>query len=1077
MTADQSHLRSRAQRVQEAFTEAIGLPQLALAPFLGALRDHDPTIADEVESLLGYHARMGGIAEGAGNPTISLPATMIGKLVGGCRIEKLIGYGGMSAVYAATQEFPRRRVAVKIVRRERLGAGARRRLRVEAEALARLEHPNIARVYAAGTQRLGDQRDNDDNDSPFIVMELIEHAVALNRWANDHGLDALARIDLVAQIADAIEHAHRAGVIHRDIKPGNVIVGADGTPKIIDFGIAAVRNSTVTAATEGPMGTLAYMSPEQARGGTIDTRSDVWGLGALLYDLLTGQPPFDAADRSVVEHINRLLHDTAPPIAPLAAASNGAAFAATLPVGCDAVLRKALSSDANRRYRSAAEFADELRRLIARETLIARPDSEWDAMVRLTRRHRPSLIAATGIFAAVSVGLVVSLMLLKRETAAHERAQWSAYVAAISAANSMQERGDASAAHDMLQAAPEEHRGWEWNALWRLSSQSMWHVSYPQGMQVYGVDFSRDGSTIFAAASGSISAIDVRSRTERWRAIDESIGVPFGQAAWRVRALPNGHVLANFLDGSIRRFDEGGKVAASLAAPAAYDLAIDATGTRLFVNCEGGALELDPMTLAAVRPVLADPPIPSIPRALAVDGRATLLVAGDWDGVVTAFDATSGAVRWTWRTEQRGEEIRATAVSPDGTRAAAVSSSGLIVLNCATGNVLWHHLDASRGYRSCVFSADASEIITSAWSESVDRFNADTGVLNATIVGAFSQVWQSAVSPDGKLIASGTFGARVEVFEADASSTLVGITLDGSPVTSVSASVSASVSGGSAASGPRVYATTANGGLFAIDGARATHVDAATRIDFAMHANGVCALPSGELAVSHDSGVAWIATDGRVLRSVTTAQPATRIGSLEHGALTDVRVGDDLLLAFDSASGAPRWQVGGFTPRSGYRSNTLGGDVACDSAQPGVVFLPRGSGCDQAWLDTATSREIGALSQSEYAMSAERSPDGTLIALGCVARSSEVTLVDAKTLEFVASLPNHRGGVRCVRWSPDGNRLASASIDGTVRVWHVARGVEILTAWRGACAHMAWDSEATLWLGCEDGKIRAIQVR
>jgi len=141
------------ERVQDAFTEAVGLPTMARIALLARLRGEDPALADEVESLLGFHAKAGAADDEPA--TASMPGSLLGTTVGGCRIERLVGYGGMSAVYAATQEFPRRRVAVKIVRRERMSGSARRRLRVEAEALARLQHPNIARVYAAGAAVLG----------------------------------------------------------------------------------------------------------------------------------------------------------------------------------------------------------------------------------------------------------------------------------------------------------------------------------------------------------------------------------------------------------------------------------------------------------------------------------------------------------------------------------------------------------------------------------------------------------------------------------------------------------------------------------------------------------------------------------------------------------------------------------------------------------------------------------------------------------------------------------------------------------------------------------------------------------
>ncbi len=1053
----------RGNRVQEAFAEAISLPTLARGAFVARLRDEDAALADEVASLLAYHAPQAHADHGAlgdGNPTVSLPATLLGQSVAGCRIDGVIGYGGMSVVFAATESFPPRRVAIKVVRRERLTAPARRRLRVEAEALARLEHPNIARVYAAGSAVLGAHGDAADEASPYIVMELVEGALPLNKWADANKLSAAARIELVARIADAIEHAHRAGVIHRDIKPGNVLVGADGTPKVIDFGIAAVANSTVTAATEGPMGTLAYMSPEQARGKDVDTRSDVWGLGALLYDLVTGAPPFETADHSLAAHIDRLLNDAPEPPSAVALRARGAAFVAELPPSLDAVVAKALATDANRRYRSAAEFADELRHLVRGEPLLARPDSEWDGIARMVRRHRASLVAAAGIFTAVTGGLIASLVMLGRETAAHERAQWSAYVASISAASSMLDRGDASAAHDMLASAPAEHRGWEWRALWRLSDQALWHVSYDHGHQVYGVDFSPDGATLFAAASGWVSALDVASRTERWRVQDTRIGAPFREPSWRVRALPDGHVVVKFLDENIVRFDEHGKAVAYGSLPTTLDIAMDAARTRLFGSDIGGAIEIDPRTLTVVRRIPAVPPIAELPRALAVDGRAELFVAGDKDGVVTAFDTAGGKVRWTWRTERRGEEIRATAISPDGARAAAVSASGIVMIDRATGGELWHRIDRVHGYRSCVFTPDGRELVASAWSESVDRYDAATGAPIASLLGAFSQVWQSAVSPDGRLIASGTFGTQVDVFDAKSSSTLEEIALDGSAVTSVAV---ASESG-------RVFATTANGALFAIDGGRV-----ATRIAIAgvLRANGVCALPTGELAVAHDAGVTWIAQGGRVLRSAPTPNPATSVGVLAKGTVTDARVssakpGEETLVGFDSATAAPLWSVGRFMANGG---------VAFETARPGVIYLPRGVGSDSRMFDMRTHDEQVPPTLAEFACCGALSPDGRIAALGCVSRAGEVTLVSGADFETVAELPNHRGAVRTVRWSPDGSRLASASLDGTVRVWHADRRIELLTAWRGLARDLAWDADATLWIACEDGKLRAMRVR
>lgn len=1031
-------------RVQEAFAEATALPTLSRPAFLASLRAESADLADEVESLLAYHLRAD--ARGESDPTVTLPATLLGKFVGGCRIERLVGYGGMSAVYAATQEFPRRRVAIKIVRRERLGASARRRLRVEAEALARLEHPNIARVYAAGTQRLSDREE--DGESPFIVMELIEDAVPLNTWANERRLDARARIELVARIADAIEHAHRAGVIHRDLKPGNVIVGGEGVPKVIDFGIASVHNSTVTQATEGPMGTLAYMSPEQARGQRVDTRSDVWGLGALLYDLLAGTPPFDAEDNSVAAHVDRLLHETPAAIGARARASHGADFAEGIPLACDAVLRKALANDAERRYRGAAELAEELRRLIAGEPLIARPDSEWDSLVRLMRQHRASLSAAAGIFAVTLIALIVALGLLRREREAHDRAQWSAYVASISAASGMLERGDASAARDMLDSAPVEHRGWEWQALSRLSSQSKHAIDCGPGQQVYDTEWSSDGTRIFAAAGDDFMAIDRATRRALWR-----VPAPISEAAWRVRSMADGHIVARTVGSDFLRIAPEGSVVARGSVPNISDLATDRARTRLFGNDIGGAQEIDPADFRVIRTITAEPPLRAIPTCIAADPGATLLALGSDDGTIVLMSAADGKVRWSVRAPVQRDYARATAFSPDGRVVAAAARSGIVLIDAASGEVRWRSTDASKDYRDCTFTPDGGEVIGSSWAEVVDRFDTASGALKGSIVGAYSQVWNSAVSPDGREIASGTFAARVEIFDAHATSRAEEFTLDGSAVLSI------------AHRGQRLYAVTANGTLFSLDTARASP---ASPIAASLHANAVRALSSGELAVAHDGGVAWLTGDGTIRASAQLPSRGIRIGTLASGAITTVQLDNGQVHAFASESGAAAWTTGGFKN---------GSTVPVETTDPTKVLLARGVGGAQAMLDTVTMTESGALRDIEYAMCGALSPDRRMLAIGSVTRAGELALLDGTARETRALLPNHRGAVRAIAWSPDSSRVASASPDGTVRIWHAERRVEILTAWHGSCRDLAWDDDATLWLACDDGLLRTLRVR
>jgi serine/threonine protein kinase/WD40 repeat protein len=1033
----------RGERVQDAFAEAVAMPTLARLAFLARLRGEDETLADEVESLLAYHARPGAIE----SPTLSLPGSLVGETIGGCRLDALIGYGGMSAVYAATQFFPPRRVAVKLVRPERLGDSARRRLRVEAEALARLEHPNIARVYAAGVERIGGKaREGADDtpESPYIVMEIIEGAVSVTKWADGQRLDARARIELVARIADAIAHAHGAGVIHRDLKPGNVVVGRDGVPKVIDFGIAAVADSMVTAVTEGPMGTLAYMSPEQARGVSVDARSDIWGLGALLYDLLAGEPPFDARDRSLAAHVERLLHDAPEPIAARAAGHRGMAFTEAIPQPTDAVLHKALATDPERRYRSAAEFADELRRLVRGEALIARPDSEWEGVLRLCRRHRASLAAATGIFAATVAALVVSLSLLDRERAAHARAEWAAYVAAISAASVLLDQGDASAAAAMLETAPRTHRGWEWRALERRTSQVAWSIDFERGNQVYGVEFTRDGKSILASASDSFGMIDVATRSLRWRTRHQVEG-----PAWRLKELADGHFVGIVLFGPTLRFDPTGAIVQSRTISDMLDIALTADGKRLFGSFVGGAIEIDPITLDVMRTVRVDPPLTEFPRAIAAAPDGAFLVTGDVGGEVVAFDAATGAVRWRWRPESNIREIRSVSVSADGSLVAASGGGHLAVFDARSGEVRWSVSETGRGYRSPTFTPDGRELVVANYGETVDRHDLATGARIGELVGSNGQVWCCAVAPDGSTIAAGGFTARVDVFGARDASIPSEHALDGSPVIDL-------------AVGLRVHAVTERGGLFAISPGGDPR-----RIATTARARSVCELPDGSLAVGLDTGVAWLDAEGRPLRTVATSSPALQVGVVDAGRTTLAVLEEKRQLAIDSASTETLWAFDNCVP---------GARPACETGVPEKLFVCRGNGPDARVLDRTTMQDVGATLELEYSLGAALSPDRRVIAVGNVRKSGEVLLLDSRIFATIAALPNHRAGVRTVAWSPDGSRLASVGTDDSVRIWHVGRATEVLTAWRKAAFDAAYDADGTLWLACGDGKVRAISA-
>ncbi len=429
---------ARMRQIETVFAAVSALPREQWPEALAQRCGGDTDLRRQVELMLAVggttHAgpldrpptAAAGLAAAA--PPIdagSAPLVKVGATVGKYELLAMLGEGGMGVVYRARQTRPSREVALKVIRPGLATPAMLRRFEFEAEMLGRLQHPGIAQIIEAGTfdTGLGPQ--------PYFAMELVsgggtgvgmgggaggaEPARTLLDHCNRAGLDQRARIELFRRVCDAVEHAHQRGVIHRDLKPGNILVDGAGQPKILDFGVARAVESptggqpaaqiTVIATGERPLiGTLAYMSPEQVEGdpSRIDTRTDVYALGVILYQLVSGQLPHDLTGKALQEALRTVTEADPPSLSTVISSAKG---------DLETIASKALEKERERRYQSAAALSEDLRRFLSDEPIAARPPSTWYQVRKFARRNRAlvgggslALVALVGGLTATAIG-------------------------------------------------------------------------------------------------------------------------------------------------------------------------------------------------------------------------------------------------------------------------------------------------------------------------------------------------------------------------------------------------------------------------------------------------------------------------------------------------------------------------------------------------------------------------------------------------------------------------------------------------------------------------------------------------
>jgi eukaryotic-like serine/threonine-protein kinase len=1012
-------------RVRSLFTQAADLAPQERSAFLDAACRGEPGLRAEVEELLAYDAASGGDEDDDGflkSPVLRAPEQAPAESsippdgavsglpvhIGRYRILRHHGEGGMGTVYEAEQDNPRRTVALKVIRPGLVSPEVVKRFQHEAQILGRLQHVGIAQVYEAGL---------DEKGRPFFAMEFID-GMPLDEYVRARGLDAAARLDLVALVCDALQHAHDKGVVHRDLKPGNILVDDSGQPKVLDFGVAHVTApgllSTISQTQSGQLlGTLSYMSPEQiaADPSALDGRSDVYSLGVILFELLAHRLPYN------LEHLP--MHEVARVIQHQEPSRLGSVD--TLYRGdIEIIAAKALEKDKARRYATAAQLASDIRRYLHGEAILARPASALYQLSKFARRHKAVVASIAGIFATLLIGTAVSIFFAIRaeENArvASERervATYQTYQARIGAAVAALSHHDVADAARQLEAAPQALRGWEWQHLRSRLDDSTSVFRAAPGESLYLTDLRND-IQIAAVAPAGLRLIDVEGNVRFTHAFSA------GSRLSNHPAMPtwNGLQIVNCAGDTWDRLS------------AAADLRPSSAGVSPL--CDPGGCVRAPI----------DGPV----------GAHAYLVASSPDGARVAV-VWCGQERWDFAVYEShsGKTIAISAAdigptwvmaaSPDSSRIATGGEDGIVRLwETSTGKLVAECGGHARKVLGLAFRRDSRRLLSASADGTVRQWDAATGQeIGPPYERHTGEVLTAAYNRDGQWVASGGTDRTVRVWRADNRQDLT--VLDGH--TGAVGQVAFAADGRRLASssnwGNRNYTEDQTVRIWRVGERAGTSV----LVGHTSYIYPVAYSPDGK----------WIASGGwdstvRLWDAVTGEDCA----DLPHaGFVRALAFGPDSSWLVSECEG----------DKSLHIWNTTTAQLEKDLPGPGGMRIQAiAVSPDGAWIAAADSEgnamiratATGAVVHSlrgtsrGYNKALAFSPDGRLLA-GTGEDVTQIDIWNRRTGERSARLAGHTGPVCGVAFSADGRLLASASSDWTVRLWDVAAAkcVAVLT--------------------------------
>jgi eukaryotic-like serine/threonine-protein kinase len=993
--------------------------------------------------------------------SVERPGTQIGCY----KLLRVLGEGGMGMVYLAEQQGEiRRAVALKVVKAGMDSARVFARFEVERQALALLDHPNIAHVYDAGTT---------DGGRPYFAMEYVK-GIPITEYCDRYKLSTQERVRLFIPLCQGIQHAHHKGIVHRDVKPSNVLVMLHDdkpVPKIIDFGVAKALNQRLTEKTmfteQGQfLGTPEYMSPEQVEltGLDVDARTDIYSLGVLLYELLTGYTPFDSQELRSNGHVEmqRVICEKDPvkPSTKLTTlggrlediAKHRSATADQLQKSVrgdlDWIVMKTLEKDRTRRYETANGLAVDLERHLNNEPVFARPPSKLYRFQKLARRNR-AVFAAVAVVAAVLVlGSFVSTWQAIRATEAkraerrtREQAQAEertmrqlAYASDISLAQQALAMNDLGRARRLLDdhrpgAGEVDLRGWEWRYLWQECQSDalgeLWH--YPHS--AYSVAYSPNGKTLAVAGSdqGFVEIWDVPGR-ERITVLQPTEGS-------LVAFSPRGDLLATDAGNQIRIWQtDTWSPVRQLTLPESDEalvLKFSPDGARLACISHSDKVhevivwEVDQWTIAHR---IRGARFQSFWSAMDFSPDSKALAIGDADRRIQVVNLADGSADFNIP-EAHSEGITALAWSPTGSVIASGSgfSGGSIRLwDAASGRRLQELEGHTSWICELVFSADGLWLYSASGDQTIRIWDMKEGKCSATLHGSSHEVYGLALSPDGATLASACKDGVVAFWSALPH-----------PEEEQPLRIALGRRYGWPAFAPdgRILAAPRWGIVTLFDLATLQEVERlpALGADVLM----VAYSPDGTLLASQgDSGKVrvWSCTEHRLLQELD--------GHNRYAYLLRFQADGRRLLSVDAAGKVIWWDTLTWQP-----SRSFVVEIAAGCAvSPNGRLLARGDADAWRWFSAETGDLLETTPGPPHSASRVAfSGDGSQVA--GTSEYGSVTLWNPSLFKPIATFQGHMQGAHGVAFSPDGHRLATGggTAHDVVKLWDLSTYRELLT--------------------------------